>query len=81
VPIYEYSCRRCGHEFETLVRPGTSPGCPACNSQDLQRLLSLPAIKSESTHQLALKAAKQRDARRQADQTRERVEYERSHDD
>lgn len=81
MPIYEYSCRACGHEFETLVRPGSTPGCPKCESQELERLLSLPAIKSDSTHALALKAAKQRDSRLQAQQTRERIEYEQSHDD
>ncbi|MFN2446935.1 MAG: zinc ribbon domain-containing protein [Vicinamibacterales bacterium] len=81
MPIYEYRCRRCSAEFETLVRAGSTPQCPQCAGQELERLLSLPAIKSEGTHALAMKAAKKRDAHRQVEQTRERVEYERNHDD
>jgi len=31
VPIYEYACRSCGHEFETLVRSGNVPDCRTCH--------------------------------------------------
>jgi len=41
MPIYEYACRGCGHEFETLVRSGTVPGCPSCASTDLAKKLSV----------------------------------------
>jgi putative FmdB family regulatory protein len=81
VPIFEYSCRGCGHEFETLVRGATVPSCPKCQSEDLERLLSLPAIRSDGTHALALKAAKKRDKKLGNERMIERVEYERSHDD
>lgn len=81
MPIYEYSCRACGHEFETLVRSATTPACPKCESADLERLLSLPAIKSESTHGLALKAAKKRDAKQAGVNARTQREYELSHND
>jgi putative FmdB family regulatory protein len=81
MPIFEYSCRGCGHEFEILVRPGDIPGCPACASQDLEKQLSAVAVKTEGTRQLGLRAAKKRDSKLQAEQTRERIEYEASHDD
>lgn len=81
MPIFEYACRACGREFETLVRPGDTPACPACAGTDLEKLLSAVAVKTEGTRQLGLRAAKKRDARQQAQQTRERVEYEASHDD
>jgi putative FmdB family regulatory protein len=58
VPIFEYRCDSCQHEFETLVRTGDTPVCPKCAASGLTKLLSLPAIKSESTHGLALRAAK-----------------------
>lgn len=39
MPIYEYACRSCGHEFETLVRgveiaspAGGEPAASACGS-------------------------------------------------
>ena len=41
MPIYEYACHGCGHEFETLVRTGTVPECPSCSSTDLGKKLSV----------------------------------------
>lgn len=81
MPIFEYHCTSCHTEFETLVRSGDTPACPKCASQALTKLLSLPAIKSESTHALALKAAHKRDKIQQGDKAREQREYELNHDD
>jgi putative FmdB family regulatory protein len=47
MPIYEYECRSCNHEFELLVLKGTVPACPACQGQDLERLLSGFAVSTE----------------------------------
>jgi putative FmdB family regulatory protein len=41
MPIYEYHCRACGHDFETLVRGGETPGCAGCGSADLEKKLSV----------------------------------------
>jgi putative FmdB family regulatory protein len=41
MPIYEYACNKCGHEFETLVRSGTVPDCPNCRSTELAKKLSV----------------------------------------
>jgi putative FmdB family regulatory protein len=41
MPIYEYACRGCGHEFETLVRSGSTPDCPSCKSTELEKKLSV----------------------------------------
>ena len=81
MPIFEYRCTSCHHEFETLVRTGDTPACPKCAGQELTKLLSLPAIKSDSTHALALKAAHRRDKIQQGDKAREQREYELHHDD
>ena len=43
MPIYEYTCFGCKGEFELLVRGGETPLCPHCESDDLQRQLSVPA--------------------------------------
>ena len=42
MPIFEYSCRACGHQFEFLKLPTTPDAarCPACQGEDLERLLS-----------------------------------------
>lgn len=81
MPIFEYSCDACHHEFETLVRTGDTPACPKCAGTALTKQLSLPAIKSESTHGLALRAAKKRDAAQASINARVQREYELAHDD
>ena len=37
MPLYEYSCKACAHQFEVLVRNGDRPGCPACHRKELGR--------------------------------------------
>jgi len=52
MPIYEYECRACGHQFEYLVLPSSSePECPSCHDRDLQKMISLCAVSSEGTRQ------------------------------
>jgi putative FmdB family regulatory protein len=41
MPIYEYACRSCGHEFETLVRSSEKPSCVQCASPELEKKLSV----------------------------------------
>ena len=43
MPIYEYVCRDCGHEFEWLVRGDEKPECPSCGRARLTKQLSVPA--------------------------------------
>jgi len=82
MPIFEFACRACGHQFEHLARPGSAdPACPACQSAELDRLLSAPAIKSDSTHGLAMRAAKKRDTIQGSEKAREQREYELHHND
>ena len=81
MPIYEYACRACGSQFEVLVRPGDVPACPSCASEDLEKLLSSPAIRSNSTHAAALNAARRRDTKLGADAARAQREYELKHND
>jgi len=81
MPIYEYSCRSCAHQFEALVRSAKVPVCPQCQSEDLERLLSLPAVKSETTRGLALRAAKRRDSSQAKEREHAQRQYEASHDD
>jgi len=81
VPIFEYSCKACGHEFEMLVMKNTVPACPKCAAVDLERLMSIPAVKSDTTHALALKAAAKRDRKQGAENARAQREYELHHND
>jgi putative FmdB family regulatory protein len=61
VPIYEYHCRQCSHEFELLVLKETLVACPSCQSSDLEQLLSGFAVRSD-----AISAANATAARRAA---------------
>lgn len=80
MPIYEYSCKACDHQFEALIRGQKTPVCPSCQSEDLERLLSLPRVKSDSTRDLAMRAAKKRDASQATERMHTQLQYEQSHD-
>jgi putative FmdB family regulatory protein len=79
MPIYEYACRSCQHEFEQLIRTGDTPACPKCQGQDLERLLSLSAVSSENTRQLHFNRARQAAKRVQRDKDMAQFEYEKKH--
>jgi putative FmdB family regulatory protein len=42
MPIYEFSCSKCGKEFETLVlrSEDEAVSCPACSSKETKKILS-----------------------------------------
>jgi putative FmdB family regulatory protein len=40
VPLFEYECRKCGHQFEALVVGSRTPVCPKCKSEDLEKRVS-----------------------------------------
>jgi putative FmdB family regulatory protein len=43
MPLYEYTCQKCQHGFESLVNNGDTVECPACKSRRVERMLSVPA--------------------------------------
>lgn len=81
MPLFDFVCKACDNEFEVLVRGSAAPVCPACGSAELERQLSMPNVKSEGTHRLAMAAAKRRDARQGYERTQTQLEYEKNHDD
>ena len=42
MPIYEYRCESCGHEFEKMQKLADAPltDCPACGRPTLKKLIS-----------------------------------------
>ena len=46
MPIYEYSCTKCGKTVELLQKTGVTKAgiaCPACGEDTLSKRLSVPA--------------------------------------
>jgi putative FmdB family regulatory protein len=46
MPIYEFVCESCDHEFERILSFSVVdlPACPACEASSVKRRLSKPAI-------------------------------------
>jgi putative FmdB family regulatory protein len=40
VPLFEYECRTCGHQFEALIIGARKPICPKCKGDDLEKRVS-----------------------------------------
>lgn len=51
MPIYEYACQKCGHEFDALQKVSDSPlrKCPECGALRLKRLVSAPQFRLKGT--------------------------------
>lgn len=48
MPILEYVCRECAHQFEAIVLGSKVPVCPACQSSELQKRFSVFAVGGQS---------------------------------
>jgi putative FmdB family regulatory protein len=48
MPIFEYICKECQHEFEALVFGQQKAACPKCQSKKLEPQLSLFAVSAKS---------------------------------
>jgi len=79
MPIYDYKCRGCGHRFDELVRLGETPNCPSCDSNDLERLFSFPAISTERSRKSSLGKARQRASKVTKEKQHAQAEYERNY--
>lgn len=81
MPIFDFVCTSCQHAFEALVRGSATAACPQCGSVLLEKQLSLPSVKTESTRGLAMQAAKRRDTAQGIDRVNDQRNYELHHDD
>ena len=64
MPIYEYRCKRCGHEVDALQKIGDDPltDCPECGKPELKKLLSAPSfrLKGSGWYETDFKTEKRR---------------------
>ena len=73
MPLFDFRCRACSHEFEALVRPGSTPACLHCGATELDRLPSAFAPSSDGMRRASLTTARNNAERARAE--RRRVEH------
>ena len=49
MPIFEYVCEECQHQFEALVFGHEKAVCPKCDSKKLSRQLSVFAVSAKGS--------------------------------
>jgi putative FmdB family regulatory protein len=84
MPLYEYKCTGCGHEFEVLILKASQPvACPSCASASVERLLSMFAVSSDSSRQSntesAYKYNNKLNAKQEPDKPRIQIEHKHQH--
>jgi putative FmdB family regulatory protein len=82
MPIYDFHCRACGHDFEALVRPQDlePPRCPSCQAVDLERQLSTFAVSTAERRQAAVKQSRQRQIKANKEKLVADEEYRKEHE-
>ncbi len=59
MPVYEYVCKSCGHEFEEFTRSMTDSDvvtCPACGKRTAERKLSVFAARQGASKPVGVSA-------------------------
>ena len=85
MPIFEYRCAACGHEFEHLVlNSSPAPGCASCASPDIEKLMSISSVSSAKARGRASRDIRARNRALRKDHAHEEVKrldaHARDHD-
>ena len=81
MPIYDFLCRACGHEFEAISRAQDPPvACPSCGGQDLDRLPSGFAVSSAEKTAAAAADSRKRQRLANKDKIIAEEEYRKEHE-
>jgi putative FmdB family regulatory protein len=82
MPIYDFRCRACSHEFEALVRSQDQEAtkCPSCQGVDLERLLSSFAVSTAEKTQAAAKLSRKRQINANKEKLVADEEYRKEHE-
>jgi putative FmdB family regulatory protein len=70
MPLYDFACEACGHEFEADAAPGATATCPSCGAGGARRLWR--PIAAPAKVGLRGYAARKSDATRRAREERRR---------
>jgi putative FmdB family regulatory protein len=64
MPLYEYKCLACGHQFELLIlRQSQQPVCPTCSAESVEQLISSFAVKSDAGRESSTAKARKHNAK------------------
>ncbi len=80
MPLYDFKCKDCGHQFEALVLK-TEPSCPACHSGNLDQQISMFAVDSAGIRQANIASARKANSKVARDKKIAEAEAIRNHDD
>ena len=81
MPIFDFRCRACGHEFEALVRAQDPPArCPSCQHIDVEKLLSGFALKTAERSAAAALDSRKRQVRANKDKIVADEDYRKEHE-
>lgn len=71
MPIYEYRCEACGHEFETMqkISEDALKDCPECHQPKLKKLISAAGFQLKGNGWYATDFKDQKGAKGKADTT------------
>jgi putative FmdB family regulatory protein len=56
MPIFEYVCKECRHQFEALVYGNQKAACPKCESKKLEPQLSVFAVSAKGSSSSSMPA-------------------------
>ena len=84
MPLHEYRCAACGHQFEVLIMKAAQPvACPSCAGDALERLLSTFSASSDAIRQAntasAYKYNNRLNANQDPDKSRVQIEHKHQH--
>ena len=80
MPLFDFKCRNCGHQFEALVLKN-EPECPACQGRHLEQLISLFSVDSAGTRQNSLNLARRQNLKGARDKAIADQEAIKAHED
>lgn len=80
MPIYEYECEACGHQFDEIqkVQDPALTECPECGKSTLRKLISAPSfqLKGEGWYNTDYKKDKKKETKSESSSSKKETKTE-----